>query len=206
VDYSWLHAPASQVARTAGSLLGWHIAANGVTVRLTEVEAYAGTGEDPASHAHRGPTPRTAVMFGPAGSLYVYFTYGMHWCMNVVVGQPGVAAAVLLRAGAVIGGLDIARQRRGARTTDRDLARGPARLASALAIDGTASGSSVVDGSGPALLTPPTEPVDPALIMAGPRVGVSSAADVRWRFWLAGELSVSPYRAHAPRRRGVSKP
>ena len=100
-------------------------------MRLTEVEAYDGE-TDPGSHAFRGPTPRNAVMYGAAGHLYVYFTYGMHWCANIVCGPPGVATAVLLRAGEVVAGLDIARSRRPASAADRDLARGPARLASAL--------------------------------------------------------------------------
>lgn len=113
VDYPWLHAPAAEVAETARTLLGWELAAGGVRIRLTEVEAYAGTGEDPASHAHRGPTPRTRVMFGPAGHAYTYFVFGMHWCLNIVCGGEGEAAAVLLRAGAVVDGLPIARERRG---------------------------------------------------------------------------------------------
>src|SRR5581483_10170736 len=98
---------------------------------------------DPASHAHNGRTPRNAVMFGPPGYLYVYFTYGMHWCMNVVCGPPGRASAVLLRAGAVADGLALARSRRPAARRDTDLARGPARLAAALGIDGGATGTPV---------------------------------------------------------------
>ncbi len=123
VDHSWLRAPAAHVAETARTLLGWEVAANGVRIRLTEVEAYAGTGVDPASHAHRGPTPRTTVMFGPAGHAYTYFVFGMHWCLNVVCGGAGEAAAVLLRAGEVVEGVDLARKRRG-EVADRDLARG----------------------------------------------------------------------------------
>lgn len=113
MDYPWLRAPAAEVAETARTLLGWELAAGGVRIRLTEVEAYAGTGEDPASHAHRGPTPRTTVMFGPAGHAYAYFVFGMHWCLNIVCGREGEAAAVLLRAGEVVGGLPAARERRG---------------------------------------------------------------------------------------------
>jgi DNA-3-methyladenine glycosylase len=196
-------APASQVAGTAASLLGWEVAANGVRVRLTEVEAYSGAGSDPASHAHRGPTPRTEIMFGPPGVAYLYYVFGAHWCLNIVVGEPGAAAAVLLRAGEVVHGVEAARARRSG-ATDRDLARGPARLVVALGLDGSAKGSSMVDGSGPILLTPPSRPVDPAVITAGPRVGVSSAHDVPWRFWLAGDRTVSPYRRHVARhgRRG----
>lgn len=183
----------------APDLLGCLLTANGITVRLVEVEAYAGVGEDPASHSHRGPTRRNTPMFGPPGTLYVYFTYGMHWCANVTCSPPGRASAVLLRAGEVVSGLELARARRG-RSSDRDLARGPARLAQALGLDGAADGTSVLDGTGPALLTPGS-PVDPALIRSGPRVGVSTAADVPWRFWLDGEPTVSPYRPHVPKRR-----
>jgi DNA-3-methyladenine glycosylase len=124
VDYSWLRLPATAIDTAARELLGWRMTANGVTVRLTEVEAYSGLGEDPASHAHRGVTARNAVMFGPAGRLYVYQIYGMHFCANVVCGEEGKAAAVLLRAGEVVDGLETARQRRPAARKDRDLAAG----------------------------------------------------------------------------------
>ncbi|WP_435123397.1 DNA-3-methyladenine glycosylase [Micromonospora tulbaghiae] len=200
MTYPWLDAPAAQIADTARTLLGWTVSASGVTVRLTEVEAYAGTGEDPASHAHRGPTPRNRVMFGPAGHVYVYFVFGMHWCANIVCGRDGEAAAVLLRAGEVVDGVEIARERR-PRATDRELARGPARLVTALGLGREANGTSAIDGSGPLLLTPPASPVDPARIVAGPRVGVAAAHDLPWRFWLADEPSVSVYRRHVPRRR-----
>ncbi|GAB3140402.1 DNA-3-methyladenine glycosylase [Micromonospora sonneratiae] len=205
MDYPWLRRPAAEVPETAQTLLGWELSAGGVRIRLTEVEAYAGTGEDPASHAHRGPTPRTRVMFGPAGHAYTYFVFGVHWCLNVVCGGDGEAAAVLLRAGEVVAGSETARTRRGA-VADRDLARGPARLVVALGITSDANGTSMIDGSGPLLLTPPTRPVDPALIVAGPRVGVAAAHDVPWRFWITGDPSVSPYRRHVPRRRRSGSP
>ncbi|MGC5381593.1 DNA-3-methyladenine glycosylase [Micromonospora sp. DT68] len=201
MNYPWLTAPASDVAETARTLLGWEISANGVRVRLTEVEAYAGTGEDPASHAHRGPTPRTTVMFGPAGHAYTYFVFGVHWCLNIVCGAEGEASAVLLRAGEVVDGVDIARKRRGEKVADRDLARGPARLVVALGITASANGTSVLDGTGPLLLTPPTRPVADTAISAGPRVGVAAAHDVPWRFWITGDATVSTYRRHTPRRR-----
>jgi DNA-3-methyladenine glycosylase len=200
MTYHWLQAPASQVAATAQTLLGWTVSANGVSVRLTEVEAYAGTGEDPASHAQRGPTPRNEVMFGSAGNIYLYFVFGMHWCMNIVCGHEGEAAAVLLRAGEVTEGIEVARQRRNY-APDGSLARGPARLVNALGLGRDANGTSAVDGSGPVLLTPPSTPIDPARIASGPRVGVSAAHDIPWRFWLVGEPSVSPYRRHTRRRR-----
>jgi DNA-3-methyladenine glycosylase len=192
---------AGPVEPAARGLLGVLVTAGGVTVRLTEVEAYSGEGTDAASHAHRGRTRRNAVMFGPSGYAYVYFTYGMHWCLNVVTGPAGVASAVLLRAGEVVAGADVARTRRGRTIRDRDLARGPARLVSALGIDGTVYGTSVLDGSGPIVLTEPHIPVDPTLVRSGPRVGVTGAHEMQWRFWLDGDPTVSTYRRHAPRPR-----
>jgi DNA-3-methyladenine glycosylase len=203
MDHGWDALSGTDVAAVARSLLGWRLGSGGVVVRLTEVEAYGGVGEDPPSHAYRGMTRRNAVMFGPAGVLYVYFTYGMHWCLNVVAGPDGAASAVLLRAGEVVEGAETARSRRagaaGAVPADRDLARGPARLAAALGLDGTATGTPLLDGVGPAHLRPPVAPTDPALVRSGPRVGVSTGADTPWRFWLAGEATVSAYRRQ-PRR------
>ncbi|MEV6306882.1 DNA-3-methyladenine glycosylase [Actinoplanes sp. NPDC051861] len=199
VTESWLDLPAARVDEAARLLLGWRLTANGVSVRLSEVEAYSGLGEDPASHAHRGLTGRNAVMFGPAGRLYVYQIYGMHFCANVVCGEAGRAAAVLLRAGEVVEGVELARRRRVAARSDRDLAAGPAKLMQVLALDKGANDSSVIDGTGPATLTPPA--VAPGTIAAGPRVGVTSAHDVPWRFWIDGDPTVSVYRRHTPRRR-----
>ncbi|MGC5286828.1 DNA-3-methyladenine glycosylase [Micromonospora sp. DT231] len=184
----------------ARGLLGCELEAGGVTVRITEVEAYAGMAGDQASHAHRGRTPRNAVMFGPAGHAYVYFTYGMHWCMNVVTGVEGEASAVLLRAGEVVDGLAAAHGRRPAVRRDVDLARGPARLCATLGIDRSAYGAHLL-GDGPVRLRPPTRPVPPEAVVAGPRVGVTGAHDLPWRFWLAGEPTVSAYRRHVPRNR-----
>ncbi|MEV0902670.1 DNA-3-methyladenine glycosylase [Actinoplanes sp. NPDC049802] len=194
----WRDLPASAVDEAARRLLGWRISANSVTVRLTEVEAYSGLGEDPASHAHRGRTSRNAVMFGPAGRLYVYQIYGMHFCANVVCGETGKAAAVLLRAGEVVDGIEPARARRPAARRDTDLAAGPAKLMQVLALTREADGTPLF-GGGPAVLTPPDVPVGP--ISAGPRVGVTSAHDVPWRFWITGDPTVSVYRRHTPRAR-----
>jgi DNA-3-methyladenine glycosylase len=170
-----------------------------VALRLTEVEAYSGEGQDPASHAHRGPTPRAAIMFGPPGRLYVYFSYGVHWCANVVVGPEGRGSAVLLRAGEVVVGEELARFRRPAARTSRDLARGPARLTQALGIGPDDRGVDLLDpGSGVRL----HRGTAPAAVSAGPRVGISQAADLPWRFWESEAPSVSVFRPGGkPRRR-----
>jgi len=173
-----------------------------VTVRLTEVEAYQGQG-DPASHAARGPTPRNAVMFGPPGHLYVYFSYGMHWCANVVCHPAGTAGGVLLRAGEVVEGSDLATLRRPAARSPRDLARGPARLTRVLGVTGEDGGSDLVSRTGRITLR---LGVPEAVVCAGPRVGISSATDVPWRFWEQGAPSVSPYRPGRPRRTGTGTP
>ena len=178
----------------APDLLGCLVQGNGVTVRLTEVEAYGGR-RDPGSHAFRGPTTRSRIMFGPPGRLYVYFSYGMHWCANVVTGPEGEASAVLLRAGEVVEGLELARERRaGAR--DRDLCRGPARLAKALDLDRSCLGVDLLDPASPVRLLPGPRPRD---ITSGPRVGLSAAGETPWRFWAAGDATVSPYRPGRPR-------
>jgi DNA-3-methyladenine glycosylase len=195
---------AGPAERAAPGLLGCLLTSGGVTLRLTEVEAYAGTGADPASHAHRGQTSRNAVMFGPPGYAYVYFTYGMHWCLNVVCRPPGEAAAVLLRAGALVSGLPAARARRPG-STDRDLARGPARLTRVLGVDRSADGTPMLTADGPLRLAPGA-PVDPATVRVGPRVGVVGGADTTWRYWLVGadghpEPTVSLYRAAKIRQR-----
>ena len=185
------------VLTVAPLLLGARLSAGDVTVRLTEVEAYAGE-DDPGSHAFRGPTPRTQVMFGPAGHAYVYFTYGMHWCLNVVTGPAGVASAVLLRAGEVVEGLEEARTRRpGVR--DRDLCRGPARLAKAIGVTGEQTGSDLLDAGSPVRLVLGEQVPG---VRTGPRVGVAGDGAARpWRFWLDAEPTVSPYRAAVARRR-----
>ncbi len=168
-----------------------------VAVRLTEVEAYEGT-EDPASHAFRGETARNGVMFGPAGHLYCYFTYGMHWCANVVCERVGRASAVLLRAGEVVRGVDTASSRRPAARAARDLARGPARLASCLALGRETNGVDLCDPRSPVRL----ESLGPpgALVNVGPRVGIAVATTRPWRFWLDGDVSVSAFRPGGRKR------
>lgn len=188
------------VLEVAPALLGAVLVARSaqgeVAVRLTEVEAYRGA-DDPGSHAFRGRTPRTGVMFGPPGHAYVYFSYGLHWCLNLVCQAEGDAAAVLLRAGAVVEGLELARARRPAARVDRDLARGPARLCAALGVDGARDGADVTIGDLHVL-----PGAAPAAVRTGPRVGVAGAgAPTPWRFWSADEPSVSAYRAAAPPRR-----
>jgi DNA-3-methyladenine glycosylase len=183
------------VLEVAPRLLGSVLRRGDVAVRLTEVEAYDGP-NDPGSHAYRGRTPRNAVMFGPPGILYVYFTYGMHHCCNVVIGPEGWPSAVLLRAGEVVDGAELARSRR-PRSTDRDLARGPARLCRALGIDLAHNRAELTgDDGGPVTLTL-GEPV--ATVSTGPRVGLRGAPDRPWRFWVSGDPTVSAYRPAKPR-------
>jgi DNA-3-methyladenine glycosylase len=170
-----------------------------VALRLTEVEAYSGSGVDPAAHSHRGPTPRAAIMFGPPGRLYVYFSYGVHWCANVVVGPEGEGSAVLLRAGEVVVGEELARARRPAARTQRDLAGGPARLTQALAVGRADLGTDLLDAGSPVRLHRGTAPAE---VSAGPRVGISVATELRWRFWETGAPSVSAFRAGGRPRRG----
>jgi len=191
--------PVLDVARDLlGRLLVHEVDGAVVAVRLTEVEAYAG-GHDPASHAFRGPTARNAVMFGPGGHAYVYFTYGMHYCVNMVCGPPGAASAVLLRAGEVVAGADVALARRG-RGPERDLARGPARLTKALGIDRDCNGADVTAAASPLRLHVGT-PVADDVVRRGPRVGVNAAHDLPWRMWVDGDPTVSVYRRHVKRTR-----
>jgi DNA-3-methyladenine glycosylase len=191
---------ARPVLEVAPELLGCTVSHSGVTVRLTEVEAYDGS-NDPGSHAFRGRTPRTRVMFGEPGGLYVYFTYGMHWCANLVCGPSGAASAVLLRAGQVVQGLELARARRPG-IVERDLARGPARLATTLGLTRDQNGIDTLATESPFVIrcgipVPPSGSPVPVL-RTGPRVGVSGpggeSAQYPWRFWLEGESSVSAYR------------
>lgn len=180
------------VEQRAAELLGREIHGHGVTVVLTEVEAYGGV-LDPASHAYTR-TPRSEIMYGEPWRLYVYRSYGIHWCANVVTGPSEEAAAVLLRAGRVTGGLTRARERRGP-VPDVALGRGPGNLARVLGITAADLGTDVLDPDAPVRLgaLPDVAPT----IRCGPRVGVSKAADVPWRFWIEGEPSVSAYRRSA---------
>jgi DNA-3-methyladenine glycosylase len=170
--------------------------------RIVEVEAYAGA-DDPASHAYRGPTRRNQVMFGPPGHLYVYFSYGVHWCANVVCGPPGRAQAVLLRALAPVAGVPSMQAARGVLLRERDLCRGPARLTQALGITGEDDGVDLVARGRVTVMddgvAPPESPA------CGPRVGLSVAGDLPWRFWLADDPHVSPFRVGGRGRRRDSE-
>ncbi len=144
-------------------------------------------------------------MFGPPGRLYVYFSYGMHTCVNVTSGPDGVASAVLIRAGEVIAGHDIARGRRPAARTDIDLARGPGNFGSALGIALADYGTDLFDAESPIRLELGPEITDASAIGVGPRVGVSLAADRPWRLWLTDSAAVSAYRRspRAPREKSA---
>ncbi len=177
----------------APDLLGKVVVAGERRGRIVEVEAYCGP-EDPAAHSYRGPTARNATMFGPPGHLYVYFSYGMHWCCNPVCGDEDEGVAVLLRALEPLAGLDAMRAARGG-VRDRDLCRGPARLCEALGITGTLDGADLVTGDrGVSIVddgTPP--PADPAV---GPRIGITRGTDSPWRWWVPD----SPWVSRGPGR------
>jgi len=175
-------------------LLGATLTSGDVSADIVEVEAYGGPPDgpwpDPASHSFRGRGGRNTVMFGPAGRLYTYRSYGMHVCANVVCATEGVAGAVLLRAAVVRTGADQARRRRGERVAEPALARGPGNLCAALGIEMTHNGIDLFDPLAPVRLSLRR----PVRAEAGPRTGVSKAADRPWRFWVAGAPEVSPYR------------
>lgn len=195
----------------APRLLGCVLHGRGVAVRITEVEAYRGA-DDPGSHAHRGQTPRTRPMFRGAGHIYAYFTYGMHTCVNLVCGEAGTASGLLIRAGEVVVGAELALARRSAgrahAISHRDLARGPARLAQALGVVLADSGTVLAPLDRPDLDRLRLEPrpsLSPSAIASGPRVGVAGPGgdgDAHpWRFWVRGDPTVSVYRAAVVRRR-----
>lgn len=199
IDRARLTGAALAIApRLLGAVLVSEVGGLRVAVRLTEVEAYEGA-DDPASHAYRGRTPRTAVMFGPPGHLYCYFTYGMHWCANVVCGDDGRAAAVLLRAGEVVDGVDVARVRRPAARRDAELARGPARLATCLGLGAEQNGVDLCAATSPVRIDSAPTRRRPGVV-AGPRVGISVATEWPWRFWLADDPTVSAFKAGGRRR------
>jgi DNA-3-methyladenine glycosylase len=210
----------------APALLGATIAGRGVVLRITEVEAYSGP-TDPGSHGHRGMTQRNRHLFGQPGTLYAYRSYGIHTCVNVVSGPAGTSSGSLLRGAQVVEGLDVARARRGPKVADVALARGPGNLGGALgAVLGQDDGTSLLDGSGPFVLTlapglearlasaGPAHLIDELLsetlagppagaavprISRGPRTGVggiAGGARYPWRFWLTGDPTVSTYRRH----------
>ena len=193
---------AVDVLDAARLLLGSHLLADTpdgeVAVRLVEVEAYRGA-DDPAAHSYRGRTARNAVMFGPPGHLYVYFVYGLHFCVNVSCLPDGEAGAVLLRAGEVVSGLDVAHRRRPTARSAADLARGPARLAALLGLGREHNGVDVTDPASPVRLLP-GQLVPAPQVRVGPRVGVAAAQDRPWRFWVDGSQAVSAYRLGTRRR------
>jgi DNA-3-methyladenine glycosylase len=157
--------------------------------RVVEVEAYVGA-HDPGSHAYRGMTPRNATMFGPPGHLYVYFTYGMHWCANAVCGEDGEGVAVLLRALAPLSGLEQMRASRPRARRDRDLCSGPAKLCQAFAIGRADDGADLVTGDRGLVIADDGVP-PPALPVVTNRVGLSAGADLPWRWYVPGEPNVS---------------
>lgn len=190
-------------ARLLGCVLEADTPDGTVAVRLVEVEAYRGR-DDPASHCYRGPTPRNAVMFGPAGHLYVYFVYGLHFCANVSCLADGDPGAVLLRAGEVLSDPGVARARRPTARREADLARGPARLASLLGLDREDNGLDVTDPSSRVRLRA-GDPLAAGEVRTGPRVGVGAAAELPWRYWVDGSPAVSPYRPGTRGRRRTSR-
>ena len=181
----------------APELIGAELYVDGVGGTIVEVEAYAP--DDPASHAFRGPTARNAAMFGPAGRAYVYRSYGIHWCLNTVCGGEGTAAAVLIRALEPLAGIAEMAARRGA-GEPRLLCSGPGRLCQALGVDGSYDGLW--------LDAPPFElrpRVGEADVVAGPRIGLTKAAELPWRYGLAGSPFLSRPFASPPSRRSSSR-
>jgi DNA-3-methyladenine glycosylase len=173
----------------APELLGKVLVHGRLSARIVEVEAYCG-GEDPGSHAYRGQTARNATMFGPPGGLYVYFTYGMHWCANAVCGEDGEGVAVLLRAAAPLTGLDEMRARRPAARTDRDLCRGPARLCQAFGLDRSFDGADLPTADRGVTMVDDGVP-PPEVPSVTTRIGLSAGADLPWRWCVPGDRHLS---------------
>jgi DNA-3-methyladenine glycosylase len=173
----------------ARELVGWTLLVDGVGGIVVETEAYGP--DDPASHAFGGLRDRNATMFGPPGRLYVYRSYGVHWCANIVCADPGVGAAVLLRALEPTAGLDVMRARRGVDDA-RLLASGPGRLTQALDVTGVHDGSDL--GRPPFALHRPRAPIE---VVESPRVGITRATELPWRFSVAGSTFVSRPRPRA---------
>ena len=187
--------PATEVAPL---LLGGLLIVDDVVLRITEVEAYLGVGQDPGSHAYNRRGPKNNTMFGPPGHLYTYFTYGMHVCSNVVCSPEGEASAVLLRAGEIIDGIEIARMRRLTSRLDADLARGPARLTVAMAIGLDDDASDLATGRVRLQLPDTPAPHETSL-----RTGVSGPGGVApftWRYFIPGDPTVSPYKRWQPKK------
>lgn len=205
IEREFFNRPALDVAPELLGTVLWHDSPEGsVAAVVVEVEAYMGP-IDPASHSYRGRTARNGVMFGPAGHSYVYFTYGMHFCVNVTCEPPGTPTAVLFRAGQVIEGAGLAARRRrpdGRGIAERELARGPGSLCQALGIDRRLDGADLCSaGSSLELGTlAGWEPLPASEISTGPRVGISVAANWPWRFWVTGDRAVSSYKKAAPRQ------
>lgn len=173
---SLLKGPVLDAARgLLGARLRSDIDGDFTEIEITEVEAYDGT-DDPASHAYRGPTARNASMFAKPGTAYVYRSYGVHWCLNVVTGEPDHGAAVLLRGGQPLSGIDVMERRRGRAD---NLTDGPGKLAQALGVTGEHDGIDLLD-AGPLRLAPGKAPALP--VLATPRIGITKAADRPWRF------------------------
>jgi DNA-3-methyladenine glycosylase len=193
LDRRRLEQPAPGAARwLLGALLVRDLDGGEAIARIVETEAYRQ--DDPASHTYRRRTPRVEPMFARPGTGYVYRSYGVHWCLNVSVEAAGTGAAVLLRAALVLRGHDRVRERRASVRTDRDLLRGPGNLCRGLAIDApTHDGRDLVTGDAGLQLATDDWSVTPDRVVAGPRVGVSEAPDVPWRFHLAGVPEVSRY-------------
>jgi len=193
---SFFEQPATTVAPL---LLGGFLTVDDVVLRITEVEAYLGVGEDPGSHAFTRRGTKNNTMFGPPGHLYTYFTYGMHVCSNVVCSPLGQASAVLIRAGEIVDGIEVARMRRLTSRSDADLARGPARLTVAMAI-GLDDDAADLTTSRVRLELPDT----PAPHATSLRTGVSGPgglAPFAWRYFIPGDPTVSPYKAWQPKKR-----